>query len=368
MNSLVEDIKENELWQKIHSEEEVSDIIEYFKKTDINYDVIDLFLEYLNENFGIDKNILTSKFLISIFMISKFPEEIIGTKLEDKEKEVLSKASEIYNKFVNNDLENINKKLVTFKIIFNDWKKKDKYSQMNILCEMYYKYTDSLDEYQKDDNISDDKIINIHKNITDTMDDEDKAEFIIKLKERNDIERNELIDQINKMRNKILHSLKELSPQYKVYLNNYKLKNVKYDETVYKHVYTKMKQVYWENIKADIFEKQNTEIYKHIITDYLELLEDINITDLDTSAISSFKDYEVSEENLLDACVGLCKMIIKCNMKIDSENYDEIYEMLLVKLDNKPEFIADIFKLCFNRLETIKDIKITISKKRANTE
>lgn len=368
MNSLVNDIKENELWQKIHSGEPVSDIIEYFKKTDLNYRVIDLFLDHLNANFGIDKSILTSKFLISIFMISKFPEDIIGSKLEDKEKDVVSKACEIYDKFLNNDLENINKKLVTFKIIFNDWKKQDKYSQMNILCEMYYKYTDSLNEYEKDDTISDEQIINIHKNITETMNDEDKAEFIIELKDKSEIERAEVISQINKMRNKILHSLKDLSPQYKNYLNNYKLKNVKYDETVYKHVYTKMKQVYWDNIKADIFEKQNTEIYKHIITDYLELLEDINITDLDTSAISSFKDYEVSEYNLLDACVGLCKMIIKCNMKIDSENYDEIYEMLLVKLDNKPEFISDIFKLCFNRLETIKDIKITISKKRANTE
>ena len=101
MNSLVNEIKENELWQKIHSEEPVSEIIEYFKKTDLNYKVLDLFLEYLNENFGIDKNILTSKFLISIFMISKFPEDIIGSKLEDKEKDVVSKACEIYDKFLN---------------------------------------------------------------------------------------------------------------------------------------------------------------------------------------------------------------------------------------------------------------------------
>mgnify|MGYP004128614087 CR=1 FL=1 len=50
-------------------------------------------------------------------------------------------------------------------------------------------------------------------------------------------------------------------------------------------------------------------------------------------------------------------------MQIDSENYDEIYEMLLGKLDNTPKYVTDILKLCFNRLETIKDIKITISKK-----
>ena len=66
------------------------------------------------------------------------------------------------------------------------------------------------------------------------------------------------------------------------------------EEIVYKHVYNKMKQVYWENIKSDIFEKQNTEIYRHIINDYLELLEDINIKDLDTSVIEGLKDYDIS--------------------------------------------------------------------------
>jgi hypothetical protein len=252
--------------------------------------------------------------------------------------------------------------------MFDEWKKQDKYSQMNVLCEMYYKYTESLKEYEKDEEPTDEEIIDMHSNITDTMDDEAKGNFVLSLREKNNEEKTNVIKEINNMRNKILHSLKRLSPQYQLYLKNYKMKNVKYDETVYKHVYRKMKQVYWDNVKRDIFEIKNTDIYQHIINDYLELLEDIKITDLDTSILESYKEYDVSEDNLIDACVSLCKLIIKCNMQIDSENYDEVYEMLIKKLDNTPLYISDIFKLCFNRLETIKDIKITIQKKKSMDE
>ena len=368
METLVDKIKESDIWKKIHSDLPVNEIIPYLKKETLDYTSLENFLDYLTENFGIDKNILRPKFLVSIFMVSKFPTDIVGEKLEEKEQNIIDKATEIYKKFTDNDMNNINKKLVTFKIVFDEWKKQDKYSQMNVLCEMYYKYTDSLKEYEDDDNITDEEIIEMHSNITDTMDDDAKGEFIVKIREKANHEKISVIQEINSMRNKILHSLKRLSPQYMAYLKNYKMKNVEYDETVYKHVYRKMKQVYWDNVKRDIFETKNTEIYQHIINDYLELLEDIKITGLDTSILESYKEYDVGEDNLLDACVSLCKLIIKCNMQIDSENYDEVYEMLIKKLDTTPEFISDIFKLCFNRLETIKDIKITIQKKKSMDE
>ena len=368
METLVEEIKKSDIWQKIHSDCPSNEIISYLKQENLDYTALESFLDYLTNNFGIDKNILRSKFLVSIFMISKFPSDIIGEKREEKEQNIIDKATEIYNKFLKNEIENINKKLFTFKIMFDEWKKQDKYSQMNLLCEMYYKYEESLKEYETDDKVTDEEIIEIHSNITDSMDNEAKGDFIIKIREKADEEKDSVIKQINSMRNKILHSLKRLSPQYMLYLKNYKMKNIQYDETVYKHVYKKMKQVYWENVKRDIFETKNTDIYQHIINDYLELLEDIKVRDLDTSVIQSYKEYDVSEDNLLDACVSLCKLIIKCNMQIDSENYDEVYDMLIKKLDNAPNFISDIFKLCFNRLETIKDIKMTIQKKKSMDE
>ena len=368
MESLVEEIIRSDIWTKIHSDSPVNEIISYLKEDNLDYKELEAFLDYLTDNYGIDKNILRPKFLVSIFMVSKFPSDIVGEKLEDKEQNIIDKATEIYEKFKSNNMENINKKLVTFKIMFDEWKKQDKYSQMNVLCEMYYKYTESLEEYEKDEEPTDEEIIDMHSNITDTMDDEAKGNFVLSLREKNKEEKTNVIKEINNMRNKILHSLKRLSPQYQLYLKNYKMKNVKYDETVYKHVYRKMKQVYWDNVKRDIFEIKNTDIYQHIINDYLELLEDIKITDLDTSILESYKEYDVSEDNLIDACVSLCKLIIKCNMQIDSENYDEVYEMLIKKLDNTPLYISDIFKLCFNRLETIKDIKITIQKKKSMDE
>ena len=43
------------------------------------------------------------------------------------------------------------------------------------------------------------------------------------------------------------------------------------------------------------------------------------------------------------------------------EKYDEIYDMLLNKLSTNDHYITHIFKFCFDRLETIKKIKTTIS-------
>ena len=96
-------------------------------------------ISYSNLNSNIDKDI--TRYSHSY--------DIVGKNLEDKEKAIIERAKEIYTKFDTLSLENINKKLVTFKIIFEEWKKQDKYSQMDVLCEMYYKYTESLEDYEK---------------------------------------------------------------------------------------------------------------------------------------------------------------------------------------------------------------------------
>ena len=62
-------------------------------------------------------------------------------------------------------------------------KKQDNFDQMNVLCEMYYKYTESLEEYEKDEEPTDEEIIDMHSNITDTMDDEAKGNFVLSLRE-----------------------------------------------------------------------------------------------------------------------------------------------------------------------------------------
>jgi hypothetical protein len=363
MNSLVENIKQSAIWQKIHSDEPVLDIMAYFKSKDIDYTSIELFIDRICTTNSIDEKLITYKFLTSILMIAKFPEDIIGTTKGDVEQLLSKKATEIYQMLEENKTENIHKKLVTFKLLFDEWKQSDKLNQINLLCEMYYKYDESIDEFKNKDSLSDEALLELNKEITDTMDPEAKMDYIDKArgydKEQGDI----YMKHVNHARNQILQQLKELTPIYKKCLHHYKFKNVTYDESVYKMIYTKMKHIYWGNIKRDIFELQKCDIFKHVVRDYIDILSEIKVTQLDYSSLESLLEYDLDSDHLEDACVSLCETIVHLNKQLDSENYDEIYDMLLEKLSDNHHYITEVFKFCFDRLETIKKIKDSLALK-----
>tara|TARA_B100000575_G_scaffold292779_1_gene302097 strand:- start:765 stop:1877 length:1113 start_codon:yes stop_codon:yes gene_type:complete len=361
MDSLVENIKQSEIWKKIHSDEPVLDIMAYFKSKNIDYSSIESLIDYISSNHSIDKTLITCKFLTSIIMISKFPDDIIGNNKGETEEILHKKAVEIYQILVENKTENIHKKLVTFKLLFDEWKQADKLNQINLLCEMYYKYDESINEFKNKKILSDEELLDINKEITDTMDSEAKMDYINKARAY-DKEQGEIyMKHVNNARNQILHQLKELTPIYKKCLYHYKFKNVTYDESVYKMVYTKMKHIYWGNIKRDIFELQKCDIFKHVVQDYIDILSAMKITQLDYSSLESLLDYELSPDHLEDACILLCETIVKLNKQLDSENYDEIYDMLIEKLHNNSKYITEIFKFCFDRLESIKKIKDSLA-------
>ena len=361
MTQLLSQIKECGIWTKIHSEDSVINITEYLKSNTLDYQAIDSLLDYIHNEYNLENNMISKKLFTSIIMISKFPDDLIGKERGDKEESIYTKSKEIYDLINTSNIDGLNKKLVTFKIMFNEWKAEDKLYQINLLCEMYYKYTDSLDEYISDIDISDEELLNQNKSITDTMNNESKQEYIDKIRQIDKEKKEEYVTQIHSMKNRILHSLKKLTPQYQKYLKNYKLQDVQYDESVYKVFYNKMKYVYWNNIKTDIFKKRDKSIYCHILTDYIELINSLQLKELDMSNLNSFAEYDVNEDNLIDACISICTTFINMNKSIDSENYDEIYDMLLNKLSTNDHYITHIFKFCFDRLETIKKIKTTIS-------
>ena len=232
---------------------------------------------------------------------------------------------------------------------------------------MYYKYTESLEDCNNKEKLTDSQILDANKQITDTMNSEDQANYILKAREYDEEQYSIFKNQIFSTQNKILHQLKALTPNYKKYLSSYKFKNIEYDESMYKMVYTKMKYIYWKNIKRDIFELKKIDIFNHIISDYLEIISNLKVKNLDYSDVSKLLDYDIDEDNLLDACMNLCIKIVEINKKIDSENYDEIYDMLIKKVNNNNKYITEIFKFCFDRLESIKKIMKGLSLKN-NTQ
>ena len=118
-----------------------------------------------------------------------------------------------------------------------------------------------------------------------------------------------------------------------------------------------MKHIYWSNIRKDIFEKR---IRMYIIifsNDYVTIFESLEISsNIDIDRLKSYLDYDISEDNLTEACVTICKQFIETNKQIDSENYDEIYDTLYVMLVNNENYVTHIYKFC-DRLETSKKLK-----------
>ena len=110
------------------------------------------------------------------------------------------------------------------------------------------------------------------------MDDEKKEEFVEKARQHEKEVANDFITKINNMRNKILHSLKRCNPNYKSYVKNYNQKTLNMTKSVYKMFYIKMKHIYWSNIRKDIFEKKDKNVYHHILNDYVTIFESLEIS------------------------------------------------------------------------------------------
>mgnify|MGYP001424906037 CR=1 FL=1 len=330
MENHISNLKKTKVWNKLEDDIQFDEITDFLRSEGIkeDYTIIKNFLDYLSEKHEIEENLLDSKFIVSILMINKFNDFIIGKNRVEKEELIVQKSSEIYNMIKNDQIVDINKKLVTFKIIFENWKKDDKEQQLNLLCEMYYNY---------------------QKSINESKNDEGKSEYV---------------DELEKTKTKIIKSMKMITRDYKKYLDNYKFKNVEYDEKVQKMMYVKLKMAYWNNMRNLVFEKKNINVFKHILNDYKEIINDIKIRNFDYSKLNNFMDYEVKKQDLVYALTELGKYFIETNKSIDSENYDEIYDMLYQKLNNNNKYIIDIFKFCFERLDVISKIKENLDSKK----
>ncbi len=324
MENILEKIKKSDIWCKIHENQSVESIMKYLKKRDLDYSYFDELIQYLVNNHDIDSETIKNNFLISTIMIYKFPDELIGKTRIDEEDLIIAKAGEIYNIIVNGNVNNnLHKKVYTFKIMFDEWKKKDREQQLDLLSEMYYKYSKSIDEYNND---------------------ESKEEYI---------------KELVLMKQKIIVSMKNLTSDYEDYLENYKYKNVEYDSSVNKMIYTKLKYVYWENIRKYIFTDNSLGVFEQVVSDYKALLKEIKVI-VDLGLLESLEEYDVNEHNLVQSCVEISKAFININKQIDSENYDEIYDMILKKISENNKYLVDGFKICFDRLEIIKKIKMNI--------
>ena len=105
-------------------------------------------------------------------------------------------------------------------------------------------------------------------------------------------------------------------------------------------IYTKIKYVYWENIRKNIFNNGNVNVYYNVINDYKELINEIKVI-VDISILDSLEEYDINSDNLVQGCVTISKAFIDINKQIDSENYDEIYDMVSTKIIENNKYLVD---------------------------
>ena len=324
MENLLNNLRNSNFWEHLINENtQVDQLIAYTTSIDFERNEKKIFqniLLKLDKEFDIPSDYLSLRVFISGFIVFKDPDSLLSKNRQTIEDNLYNKSIEIFN-LINDkssDFKLLGKKVLTFKIIFDEWKEKDLESQMDILCEVYYRYKEQLNDVP-----------------TEIMNNSNK----------------EIINFIAK----IEKSMKRLTPKYKEYLENYKFKKVSFDDKANNIIYKKLKSTYWKYIENKIFEEKNYKIIDRIIDDYSDLIQDINVNDLDISPIEEFKGIYT-----IESLIALANAMINVNKCIDSEHYDDIYAYVTEKLIKSNNYLCDIFKFLFERLEFIKNVKTTV--------
>ena len=328
MDNHISNVKQTQFWKHLHGGDADS-LITYtttpnFKETEI---IFDNMLSFLSENYNVPSEYLQSKIFTSVLMISMFPDTFLDTNREVLEQTVFDRSLEIYN-LINEESKEykvLGKKLFSFKIVFEDWKEKDLKQQLDLLCEMYYRYQEGINQFA------------------------------------NDVAKTEYVVELKQISNKILTNMKRLSPNYQTYLDNYSNKLVSYSDKINNLVYKKLKDIYWENLEEEVFNNDNYQVIDRIIEDYQEQLEGLKNSNFNGDKFNQFKGI-YTPENFKNIAI----LLARYNKQLDSENYDEIYEYTIEKINEHPRNIISVIKICFDRLEMIIKIKDTVAEKNTD--
>lgn len=239
--------------------------IEYLQAAPLNTD--DVYNKTI-EVFGISLDMLHPRMLYTAKMLTRFPNELIGTVLIREEELLVSAATKCIQHIETLDIQDIGKQLVSFNILFNTWRNNDRISQFDILSELFYRYKETIDDIQ---NTGYDDAINT-----------------------------EYTKAIREFMNKILATMRQLDPNYMKHLHNYKYKHIEFDEQAHTYMYSKLKEVFWDNIYRELYIAKNYKIMSFILDNYSLLLTKIGA---DTSNIQglikeSYDIYDIHDITL----------------------------------------------------------------------
>ena len=289
------------------------------------------------------------KIVLSSYLITYFSKDVLSTHLSEKEDFIFNKSKEFVYFIDNLDVDKMDndmlilfsKKINTYQFIFNNWKKNDLESQINIYCEIYHDYK--------------------HKTI--------------ELEKKNDPLLNTYIHELYTLMGETKTKIEKLVGNDKVEdtIYNYTYMDKTFDDNIYKIVKEKLKKAFWNNFKEQIesippnyiiFSGLNKTILEYLNTIYnnnenekFNEIKDFFIQIEEKLSSNLFSEYDVLEYTIF---------IVNKVQKLDSIGHDHIYNYYINELDNMNEdnFINTIVKILHFTMNRLEWISNTIHKVR----
>ena len=314
MDSYINNMLTCDIWKFIESSRHVDEIIDYIpsvKKP--KYIYYDGFISKLKEVTETDY-LITYNDIITIQLISKYKDDFLSKTLVDIEKQIYDRAYEIINIIKNymegNSANILIKKIITFNIMFIDWKGKDKKSQLDILSEIFFRYNESLREFHSSD--IDDELKNIYTK------------------------------ELNSFMNNILYNMKRLDTDYKDHLFKYKFKNIEFDNNARKYIYNNLVNIFWKNIDYRLRILKDYSVINLIIDSYIDIYMKIS---LDEDYLDDI--LELKNSSSLESIYSLTELLINNNLLFETPNIEYI-----IPIDSETIVMKNL-KLIFKHIETL---------------
>ena len=314
MRKCINELVHCDIWKFIELSKHVDEIIKYIPSVmQPKYIYYNNFIQKLKEKTNTDYDI-TYNDIITVHLISKYKEEFLSKTLVDIEKHIYDRAAEIIN-IINNYTEDnladiLIKKIITFNIMFINWKEKDKKSQLDILSEIFFRYNESLHEFQTSD-----------------IDDELKTVYT---------------EELNTFMNNILYNMKRLDIDYQGHLFKYKFKNIEFDNNARKYIYNNLINIFWKNIEYRLRILKDYTVINLIIDSYIDIYMKISLDEDYLDDILEFKN-----TSSIEGIYSLTEVLINNNLLFENPDID-----FILPVDSET-IVMENLKLIFKHIEEL---------------
>ena len=284
------------------------------------------FINSLKQLINYNGEIISAKTFLSAYLISNFKSEVLSS---DEDSQIENFMYEASNKLITdtNNLDTSKKesileyipKLNKFKHTFNNWKKKDLESQLEIYSDMYHNYRYKIEQIQQ----------NSTRENSDTTTPSNSQEYL---------------ENLMNMRDRIYKQIEKLVGKEEAINTVKRFKRVErnYEESVYNAIKKTMRKAFWDKFKEDI--EGNPPDYsqvKGIIADMRGFYHKIYHTNVEkVKYIDEYLDEnfisQLVNNNVLppEKVLGLCKFCLDRLKELDAAAFDIVVRNFYQKIDS----------------------------------